>query len=307
MANMFITGGSGFIARHLATRLAGRGHRVTVMVRQPREFRREGRQPVEVVAGDLMRETRAFIPKDTDIVFHLAARSATLASLEDPVATFAVNALGTARLLEEIRRRDLDVRRFVQASTSQVYGHPERVPIPEDAATNALNPYAASKLGAEAYGLACHRLYGIPVTIVRPFNVYGPGQNENYVVPSFLSQCLFEDALKIGNPWPVRDFLFVDDATALLERMGTSPRAPGEVFNAGSGKGTSIIDMARLAAKVTRSGLAPKVDARRQRTTEFDLLVADVKKAKRLLGWSPTVKLAEGLSRTAESMRRRSK
>jgi nucleoside-diphosphate-sugar epimerase len=257
----------------------------------------------KVVGGDLLQRRGSLIPREADLVFHLAARSATTASLEDPAATFAVNAMGTARLLEEVRTRSLKLKRFVVASSSQVYGRPQQVPIPEDAATEALNPYAASKMAAEAYAMACHRLYATPVTVVRPFNVYGPDQKSSYVVPSVLAQCLSSKRLKIGNPWPVRDFLFVEDAVTLLERMGESSRAVGEAFNAGTGRGTSIVQMAKLAAKVTGSGLTPKVDAHRQRSSELDLLVADVRKARRLLGWSPRTTLAEGLRKTAEAMR----
>lgn len=301
IARVFVTGGGGFLANHLAVDLLARGHDVTMLVRGEGQADLPG--GARVVRGDLLRANGAIVPPATEVVFHLAARSNVPESLADPAQTFEVNAFGTARLFDEIRTRGLRVRRVVLASTGQVYGPPRGRPLKESHPTAPSNPYSASKLAAESYALACDALYGIPTVVLRLFNVYGPGQRESFVVPSVLAQCLRSREVRIGNPWPVRDFLFVDDAVALFRLAGFRREARGEVLNAGSGSGTRIDAMVRLALRVTESDRSLHIDRVRQRANDFDKLVADISKARRVLGWRPKVTLREGLARTADSMR----
>jgi nucleoside-diphosphate-sugar epimerase len=302
LANVFITGGGGFLANHLSVSLLRDGHRVFALTRHRRiAGAPEGVRPVR---GDLLLSKKALIPPSAEVVYHLAAKSSVVESLRNPAETFEVNAMGTARLLEEVRGRGLSLQRFVLASTGQVYGPPFGRAFPEGHPVAPRNPYSASKLAAESYAIACDRLYGIPVSALRLFNVYGPGQREEYVVPSVLRQCTGSKVLKIGNPWPVRDFVFVEDAVRLFRLVAWRAGARGEVINLGSGKGTAIADLVRLALKVTNADLKPHSEPRRRRANDFDRMVADISKALRLTGWRPRVGLQEGLSRTAGWMRK---
>ncbi|HKZ60457.1 MAG TPA: GDP-mannose 4,6-dehydratase [Candidatus Thermoplasmatota archaeon] len=297
----FITGGGGFLANHLARDLLGQGHRVTLLVRGGA---REGLpQGAQVVRGDLLKGPRPLVPAKADVVYHLAALSNVGQSVADPSTTFKVNVLGTAHLLEEARTRRRPLRRFVLASTAQVYGPPFRGRLPEGHATLPRNPYSASKAAAESLALAYDGLYGIPVTALRLFNVYGPGQRPSFVIPSVLSQCLEGRSLKIGNPWPVRDFVFVEDAARLFRLAGLDRDRRREVVNVGTGKGVRVDRMAALAVRATKCDLRPSVERGRRRPNDFDRLVADPSKARGLFAWRPLVGLEEGLSRTAASMR----
>jgi nucleoside-diphosphate-sugar epimerase len=301
LASVFITGGGGFLANHLAAGLLRDGHRVSALTRHRRVAGApEGLRPVR---GDLLLSRKPIVPPAAEVVYHLAAKSSVGESVANPAETFEVNVMGTARLLEEVRSRGLSLQRFVLASTGQVYGPPFGRALPEDHQVQPRNPYSASKLAAESYALACDKLYGIPVSALRLFNVYGPGQRESYVVPSVLRQCLASRELKIGNAWPVRDFLYVEDAVRLFRLAATRAGARGEVINVGTGKGTRIESMVRLALSLTGADLKPRSVARRTRANDFDRLVADISKARRLTGWRPRVGLAEGLLRTAAWMR----
>ncbi len=301
MANVFITGGGGFLADHLARALLKDGHRVSLLSRQRRP--RGMLAGARAVRGDLLLSKRPIVPASTDIVFHLAARASVTESFADPPGTVEVNAMGTARLLEEIRTRGIGVERFVLPSTALVYGPPFRRAIAEDHPVRPRNPYAASKMAAECCALAYDSLYDVPVSVLRLFNVYGPGQRPQYVIPTVLSQCLWSRELKIGNPWPFRDFVYVDDAVRLFRAAASRRRARGEILNVASGKGTRIDAMVRVALRVTGANLKPRSEAARRRRGDFDRLVGDIGKARRLVGWSPKVSLEDGLARTASFLR----
>jgi UDP-glucose 4-epimerase len=300
---VLVTGGGGFLAHPLTEGLLRDGHTVHLLSRR-------GRVPgapkgARIVRGDLLASKGRLVPRGTEVVFHLAALSSVVDSVAHPTETVAVNARGTARLVEEVRAGGTELERFVLASTATVYGPPFAGRLREDHPVLPRNPYSASKLAAESHLRACDALYDIPTTVLRLFNIYGPGQKPSFVVPSVLRQCIGGSELRIGNPWPVRDFVFVADAVRLFRAAAASRRTRGEVLNVGSGRGVRIDDMARLASRVTAAGLAPRSVSGRKRRNDFDRLVADVSKARLLVGWKPEVPLARGLARTADWIRTR--
>jgi nucleoside-diphosphate-sugar epimerase len=303
MARVFITGGGGFLANHLAEHLMARGDEVTFLVRSAKANALP--RGVRHVRADLLTGTGPLIPGKTDVIFHMAAKSSVQESTADPRPTFAVNTMGTARLLEEVRTRHLPIKRFVLASTGHVYGPPFSGKLKETHALLPRNVYSASKAAAEHYAIACSALYDVPVSVVRIFNVYGPGQKQSFVVASVLNQCLWSRDLKIGNPWPVRDFLYVGDAVRLFALVAERRAAVGEVLNAGTGKGTTIEAMVKMAVRATGARLSARSEKTRTRSNDFDRLVADPSNAARLLGWQAKVGLAEGLGMTAEALRAR--
>jgi len=303
MAEALVTGATGFLGRLLCSELIAWGAHVTALVRKaPAGAQRRLPEGVEVRVGDVGAPHGRSVPDGTDFVFHLAARTSPQESARDPVGAFEVNALSTARLLEEVRRRDIGLTRFVLASTSLVYAKVAGGRLTEQAPVQPATPYAASKAAAEAHALACDGLYGIPVTVVRVFNAYGPHQSPDFVIPSILRQCLAGGDVRLGNLWPVRDFVYGADVADLFWRAARSPRGRGEVFNGGTGKGTSIRALADACLAVTGSKAKVRVEAGRRRALETDLLVADPTKAERLLAWRAPTALKAGLRATADSM-----
>lgn len=277
-----LTGAGGFIGRHLAARLR-QGH------------------DVRAFSGDL-RDARAFEGQPhADVAWHLAAVSSPPESVRDPVGTWAVNATGTLHLLEWARRER--VGRVVLVSSAHVYGPAKYSPIDEAHPTLPVTPYGASKLAAEALARGYAASYGLEVVIVRPFNVYGPGQGPGFLVPDILRQLREGEKLVLGNPAPVRDFTYVDDAVDLLARAGEAKDAAGATLNLGSGAGHSVEEVARAAIRVSGRHVEPTFDPSRFRANDTRELIVDNRRAREVLGWAPRVGLEEGLRRTWEAMR----
>ncbi len=303
MPEVFVTGASGFLGRHLCATLLEWGADVTALVRKkPRRGGAPLPEGVELRTGDLSKPSGRTVPDDVDYVFHMAAMTSPHASAKDPVGVFELNTLATARLLEEVRTREIPLSRFVLASSSLVYAPSPRKRVQEDGPLQPASPYAASKAAAEAHALAYDAVYGVPVTAVRVFNAYGPHQSPDFVVPSILKQCAGGTAIRLGNLWPVRDFVYAADVVDLFWHSARSPKGRGEVFNAGTGRGTSVRDLARTCIRLTGTKGKLQVDAGRRRMQDNDYLVADTGKCERLLGWKAKAPLAEGLRLTAQAL-----
>jgi nucleoside-diphosphate-sugar epimerase len=273
-----VTGGDGFLGRHLVQALAGRGHAVVL----PR--------------GDVARPEAYRDAAGADLVYHLAARSHVARSAEDPVGTWENNVGSTLTLLEWARAAK--PRRVVLLSSAHVYGPGPGRPRGEDEPWSPRSPYAASKAATEALGIAYAATYGLDVVRVRPFNVYGPGQAPGFLVPDILGPLAEGRAPRLGNPRPRRDFTYVGDAVDFLVRAGEAQAARGEAINLGSGRAASIEEVARLACRASGTGLEPTFAA----DGPADELVADARKAERLLGWRARVGLEEGLRLTWDAM-----
>ena len=306
---ILVTGADGFIGSHVVEELLARGAAVRAFVMY-NSFNSWGwldrlpegsRAAIEVVAGDIrdgdcvrraMRGCRR--------VLHLAALIAIPFSYEAPEAYVDTNVRGTLNLL--MAARDLEIARFVHTSTSEVYGTAQSVPISEQHRLNAQSPYAASKIGADQMVLAFHGAFETPVTIIRPFNTYGPRQSARAVVPTIITQ-LVSGARKVrlGALHPTRDLSFVRDTARGLIAGLTAPaeRVLGEVFNLGSGFEISIGDLAREIAALVDRPLALEQDDERLRPekSEVERLWADNGKALRLLDWRPEQAGIEGLRR----------
>jgi len=276
-----VTGATGFVGRHLVRELS-RSHEV-----------------VEI-RGDIRSASTFEAHARADVVFHLAAQSNVPQSQRDPVGTWDVNAGGTLTLLEWARARD--VGRVVLVSTAHVYGKAQYSPIDERHPRHPGSPYGASKLAAEALLESYQSSYGLEGVIVRPFNIYGPGQARGFLVPDVLHQIREGRELRVGDTRPVRDFTYVDDAVAMLAQAGTVATAKGASLNLGSGQGHAVGEVIDLALKVSGSPLRPQVDDSRFRAADVSELVVDNRRAKELLGWAPRVPLEEGLRRTWEAL-----
>lgn len=248
--HILVTGGAGFIGAHLVRALLRQGHRVRVFDNlSSGSFERLADSNAELLCGDVRDEagvTEAM--QGIDLVFHLAALVSVAESLERPQTAYASNMLGTVHVLEAARR--WRVHRVVQASTCAVYGNTEALPVTEATPPQPLSPYAGSKLAAEQAGLLYQQLYGLETVALRFFNVYGPGQDPASpyaaVVPRFV------DALRRGEQPSIfgdglqsRDFIFVGDIVRALG-AAASKRTPGGLYNIGTGRETTVLDLAHM-------------------------------------------------------------
>lgn len=306
-ARVLVTGAGGFIGSHLAEELARRGARVRALVRYNSRSDwgfLEGLSPelakrIEVVSGDV---TDPYcvgrLVKDQEAVFHLAALIGIPYSYEAPASYVATNVSGTLNVLEACRAHR--VRRLVHTSTSEVYGTARYVPIDEAHPLQGQSPYSASKIGADHLAESFHRSFGLPVSICRPFNTFGPRQSARAVLAAIVSQLLGgATSLRLGSLAPVRDFTYVSDTVAGFLAIASSPRAVGEAINLGVGSGVTIGRAVELIQGLTGRRACVARDAARVRPSKSEVLrlISDNRKARRLTGWRPVVPFEEGLRR----------
>ena len=306
---ILVTGADGFIGSHVVEELLSQGARVRALVMY-NSFNSWGwldrlpdavRGAIEVVAGDIRDgDCVRRAVKGCGGVLHLAALIAIPFSYDAPEAYVDTNIKGTLNLL--LAARDLGVERFVQTSTSEVYGTAQSVPIDERHPLKAQSPYAASKIGADQMALAFHDSFATPVTVIRPFNTYGPRQSARAVIPTIITQLLAgAGPVRLGALHPTRDLSFVrDTAQGLLAGLAApAEQVLGQTINLGSGFEISIGDLAREIAEIAGVKLVVEQDGARLRPdkSEVERLLSDNAKAARLLDWRPRYAGLEGLRR----------
>ena len=300
---VLVTGGAGFIGSELVRQLADRGFTVRV-VDNLVNGRRENLDGVlgdnvELVIADV-RDAKAMTPllRDVHIVFHLACLGVRH-SIHSPVENHEVNASATLRLLSAARSNG--VQRFVYVSSSEVYGTARTAPITENHPTLPMTVYGASKLAGEAYTRAFWETYHYPTVVLRPFNAYGPRchheGDSGEVIPKFMLRCLAGKPMVIfGDGTQTRDFTFVADTAAGILAAGLSDKSVGETINLGSGKEIQVKDLANTIAQILSRPHA-EVTHVDPRPGDVLRLLADSSKAKKLLGFQPSVALRDGLAR----------
>jgi UDP-glucose 4-epimerase len=306
---VLITGAAGFIGSHLSDRLAEENELVLVddisVGRRENLAEAERRESVRFVQADVQDEARMReLCSGVDVVFHLAI-SCLRTSLGKPWLSHDVNAGGTLAVC--LAAREAGVERLVYVSSSEVYGTAQSVPMSEQHPLAPTTVYGASKLAGELYALACWRTYGLPVTVVRPFNTYGP--REPYqglraeVIPRFLLQLAGGRAPVVyGDGAQTRDFTFVTDTVAGLVLAGAADALVGDVVNIAFGGELSVVRLAELLARAM--GLPPPSLVHADpRPGDVRRHFADVTKAHRLLGFRPAVDVETGLARTVEWFR----
>jgi len=262
----------------------------------------EIRDQLDVFAGDIRDPNGVRTAmKGCDAVLHLAALIAIPYSYHSPDTYVETNITGTLNVLQAAR--DLDVSHVVHTSTSEVYGTAQVVPITEEHRLQGQSPYSASKIGADQLALSFERSFGTPVTVVRPFNAYGPRQSARAVIPTIITQIAAGSRkVKLGSIHPTRDFTYVGDTVeGFIAALG-SKAGIGEVINIGSGFEISIGDTAKTIASLMGATIEIEQDAVRLRPerSEVDRLCASNAKAQKLLGWSPRFGGVEGLRKGLE-------
>lgn len=308
--SVLVTGAGGFIGSHLAEELARLGARTRALVR----YNSSGlwgwldssplKDEIEVVQGDVRDyESVRRAARDVDIVFHLAALIGIPYSYQAPRSYMHTNVEGTLNVLQAAV--EAGGQRVIHTSTSEVYGTARRLPIGEDHALQAQSPYSASKIAADKMAEAFHLSFRLPVTVLRPFNTYGPRQSARAVIPTIISQALQGTAVRLGNLEPTRDFNYVADTVQGFILAAESPPSAGQVVNIGSGREISIRDLVFLIGSLAGKEveIAPHQERVRPEDSEVERLCADNRKARDLLGWQPSHSLEEGLTRTIEWVR----
>jgi nucleoside-diphosphate-sugar epimerase len=243
-----------------------------------------------------------------DAVVHLAGPASAAASFEAPVEYTRTHVVGTATVLEACRAAG--VRRLIHVSSGEVYGQPVRNPVDEDAPTLPRSPYGAAKLGAEALVRAFSPPAGIAAVVLRPFSVYGPRSPERSLVGRLIRAALTDDVIRLSTLRPVRDYVHVDDVgaavAAALEGLTNGPvGSEVPVYNVASGVGTSVADLAaQVVATAGRSAELEKTPTPdRPAGSDVVELVADIRRARAELGWSPAVPLSDGLAQALATVR----
>lgn len=307
-----VTGAAGFIGSHLVERLVRDGCTVRAFVHYNAAGYRhnlehldpEIRDALEVLAGDVADPFSVnHAVAGQEVVFHLASLIAIPYSYIAPATYVSTNVTGTLNVLQACR--DHGVTRLVHTSTSETYGTAQYVPIDERHPLVGQSPYSASKIAADKLAESFHRSYELPVVTVRPFNTFGPRQSARAVIPTLVCQALALDEIRIGSLDPVRDFTYVEDTAAGFAAAARCDRAVGEVVNLGTGQGVSIGDIVGKVRELINRDVPVETDAGRVRpgASEVMQLISDNSKAKRLLGWKPTVDFDTGLERVIEYIR----
>jgi UDP-N-acetylglucosamine/UDP-N-acetyl-alpha-D-glucosaminouronate 4-epimerase len=300
-----ITGGAGFIGSNLVHALVARGQRVRVLDNLATgrlDNLEPARGAIEFVQGDIRSlETCQKALRNVRFILHQAALPSVPRSFEDPISSTAVNIHGTLNLL--IAARDQRVERFVYAASSSAYGDTPTLPKVETMTPDPRSPYAISKLTGEHFCRVFAHAYGLPTVCLRYFNVYGPRQDPTStyaaVIPRFITHCLRGTAATIfGDGTQSRDFTFVEDCVAANLMACEAPISGGEVCNIGAGSRISIAELHAMIRRITRSDASPRFEPPRPGDVKHSL--ADITRAKTLLGYSPRHDLKSGLARTVE-------
>jgi nucleoside-diphosphate-sugar epimerase len=273
---VLVTGAGGFIGKHLVKALRALGHVVLTHSTQQ---------------GDIANCRLSL--EGVGHVFHLAARAFVPDSWSASLSFYEVNLLGTVNVLEFCRNCGASLTLM----SSYVYGRPARLPISEDEPLQAFNPYSHTKILAEETGRYYQRQFGVPVTIIRPFNIYGPGQDRRFLIPTILAQAIDPQAtaIVVADLRPRRDYLFITDLTDLL--LGTAFRREGGTFNAGSGSSWGVDEVIVIVNQLLPVPKAVRSEGRLRPDEVLDV-VADISRAQHEFAWEPRVTFHDGLRET---------
>jgi len=307
-ARYLVTGGAGFIGSHIATALASQGEPTRIfdnLSTGKRSNLADFADQIEFVEGDLrdLEAVRAAV-RGVEVVFHQGALPSVPRSISDPVGSLESNVNGTLHVL--VAAREAGVRRVVYASSSSVYGDSPTLPKREEMPPRPLSPYAIQKLTGEQLCLAWTRLYGLEAVALRYFNVFGPRQDPSSeyaaVIPKFLSALLEGRRPTVfGDGEQTRDFTYVDNVVAASLLAATASGASGHALNVGCGEQISLNHLLRTAGELL--GVAVRAEYAAARPGDVHDSLADISRARRLLGYSPRIGVREGLMRTLEAMR----
>lgn len=299
---LLITGGNGFVGRHLLNHLHDSGSSITATRFgevlpalldgvEWRELDITDRNAVEKIVKEIQPQ----------IVFHLGALLGAERTYEFSERALLTNTIGTNNLLSALGKSCSQLERVVLIGTSEEYGNGINVPFTEDLPMNPVSPYSASKAAATQFALLYHKLFQLPVVIIRPFILYGPFQSSKMMIPELINYGLDGRDFKMTKGEQTRDFLFVDDFIESILLAATVKEAIGEIFNICSGTEKSIREITELIHRLMNHSMKLQIGLLPYRINEVWRLFGNNEKAKRILGWQPTTSIEEGLRKTISS------
>lgn len=298
---IFVTGGAGFIGRHLVRSLLKSNHEVSIFenftnsnINEIQDIVNDG---TKIIKGDLNNfKLLKKSLRNIDVVIHLAAKIDILESIKHPELSHKINVIGSMNLLKACV--ETNVSGFIGASSAAIYGNPKKLPVKENSTPNPVSPYGAEKLAMENYITAFSNIYDLNSVSLRFFNVYGANQSNAYagVITKFINQIRKNQPLTIfGNGENTRDYIHVDDLVdGIIKSISKIQGKKGEVYNLASGKSISVKDLAELMVSVSKKDL----DLHYTDPRDGDLLhsAASIKLAKDELEFQPKISLEKGLS-----------
>ncbi len=313
MSKVLVTGADGFIGSHLVEELQDSGHDIRAFVYYNSfnswgwldTFSRERLKDIEIFSGDI-RDPNGVrqAMKDIDEVYHLAALIGIPFSYHSPDSYIDTNIKGTLNVLQGAK--ELGTKRVLVTSTSEVYGTAKYVPIDEKHPMQGQSPYSATKIGADRMAESFYKSFNLPMTIVRPFNTYGPRQSARAVIPTIITQLLAgKEEIKLGNLSPTRDFNYVKDTAYGFIEIAKADKTIGEEINIATGKEISIGELAQeLINQINPNAkIICNQERIRPEKSEVDRLLGSNEKIKRLSNWKEKYTLKEGLSETIKWLR----
>lgn len=312
---VLITGADGFIGSHLVERLLAEGCKVRAFVYYNSfnswgwidNFPLDKKKQLEIFAGDIRDPNGVRTAmKDIDVVFHLAALIAIPYSYHSPDSYIDTNIKGTLNIVQAAR--DLGTERVLVTSTSEVYGTAQYVPIDEKHPRQPQSPYSASKIGADCIAESFYRSFNLPITIVRPFNTFGPRQSARAVIPTIITQLLNgKEQIQLGDLRPTRDLLFVKDTAAGFLAIAKSPDLIGHDVNIATQSEISVQELAQnIINQINPKAVIVTDDVRmRPEKSEVFRLYGSNEKLKQITSWRPAYTLQQGLAETIDWFRKK--
>jgi len=297
---ILVTGADGFIGSHLTEKLVSLGYKVRAFTFYNSfglngwldYIEKRNKHNVEIFSGDIRdSDLVKKATKGIDIIFHLAALIGIPHSYSSSESYIDTNTKGTLNVL--MAAKEYNVKKIIHTSTSEVYGTAKNIPMTENHSISAQSPYSASKIAADQLCMSFFNSFDIPVTILRPFNTFGPRQSGRAIIPTIISQCINnEKFLTLGNINPLRDFNYIDDTVNAFIKCIKARNIAGETINIGSGKEFSIRTIALIISKYFDKKIKIVKDKKRIRPkkSEVQRLCASNKKAQKLLNWKPGIK-----------------
>jgi NAD dependent epimerase/dehydratase len=306
---ILVTGAEGFIGSHLVEFLLKKNYNVKAFVHYNSfnsigwlsEIDKKYSRKIDFHFGDIRdfkNVQRAY--ENVSLVIHLAALIGIPYSYTSPLSYIETNITGTYNVLENSLQNK--IKRTLITSTSEVYGNPKKIPIKETDQLNAQSPYAATKIAADKIAESYFRSFGLNITIVRPFNTYGPRQSNRAVIPSIINQILSGDEIKVGNLSPKRDLVYIEDTVRGYEKILQSKKLNGQIIHIATGKSISIKSLIHNINKILKSKAKVKIDEKRVRNKKSEILCLNgsCEKTFKFLKWKPTVSIAQGLIKTID-------
>ncbi len=306
--NVLVTGAEGFIGSHLVERLLKERAKVRAFVLYNSfnswgwldTFPKNKLKKIEIFLGDVRDYNSVYNAiKDVDVIFNLAALIGIPFSYYSQETYVDTNIKGTLNILRAARQ--LKTEKIIHTSTSEVYGTAQYIPMDENHPVSPQSPYAATKASADYLTLSFYRSFGLPVTILRPFNTFGPRQSARAIIPTIIIQILSKrKIIEIGNLKPSRDFTYVSDIVDAFLKIAEAKHTEGNVYNVGSGRDISVKELVNIIGRVL--GKKIKIIQNKSRfrpeNSEVIRLVCEFKKINSICGWHPKISLEKGIEWT---------